>query len=433
MTQPTTNNSPSPISTGTFISIVFALIFAVAAFFSGMTYGSTSGTQGAALFSAFTQQNEPKVSSADMSEFWEVWKLMDDKFATASSSDELSTEEKIQGAISGLVTSYQDPYSVYLVPEDAQAFDEDISGNFSGVGMEVGMRDGMITVISPLPNSPAEEAGVVAGDIIVAIDGESTEQMSIDSAVKRIRGETGADVALTIVRDGKSELLEIVITRENITIPTIETDQQGDIFIISLYSFNALAEANMQEALREYIRSDANKLILDLRGNPGGYLQSAISISSYFLPTGKVVVTESFGDERANQIFRSQGRVIQNFTEDSLVILVDGGSASASEIVAGALTEHNVATLMGSQTFGKGSVQELVNLDSGASLKVTIARWLTPNGTSISDGGLTPDYTVPRTPQQIVDEEDPQLEAAVQYLNGGDISQYTATSTTTEE
>lgn len=433
MTQPTTNNSPSPISTGTFISIVFALIFAVAAFFSGMTYGSTSGTQGAALFSAFTQQNEPEVSSADMSEFWEVWKLMDDKFATASSSDELSTEEKIQGAISGLVTSYQDPYSVYLVPEDAQAFDEDISGNFSGVGMEVGMRDGMITVISPLPNSPAEEAGVVAGDIIVAIDGESTEQMSIDSAVKRIRGETGADVALTIVRDGKSELLEIVITRENITIPTIETDQQGDIFIISLYSFNALAEANMQEALREYIRSDANKLILDLRGNPGGYLQSAISISSYFLPTGKVVVTESFGDERANQIFRSQGRVIQNFTEDSLVILVDGGSASASEIVAGALTEHNVATLMGSQTFGKGSVQELVNLDSGASLKVTIARWLTPNGTSISDGGLTPDYTVPRTPQQIVDEEDPQLEAAVQYLNGEDISQYTATSSTTGE
>jgi carboxyl-terminal processing protease len=242
--------------------------------------------------------------------------------------------------------------------------------------------------------------------------------MTIDEAVKRIRGEKGTEVALKVAREGEMSLLDISITRDNITIPTVETEERDGVFVISLYSFNALAEAKMQQALREYMRSERNKLVLDLRGNPGGFLQSAIGIASYFLPTGKVVVKENFGDTRPEQVFRSQGRVVSEFTPENLVVLVDGGSASASEIVAGALRAHDVATLLGTQTFGKGSVQELVGLDSGASLKVTIARWLTPDNTSISDGGLEPEIEVERTPQQRLDGEDPQLDAAIDFLNG---------------
>jgi carboxyl-terminal processing protease len=327
-------------------------------------------------------------------------------------------DARVYGAIQGLVNSYGDSYTVYLPPEDAETFGEDISGNFSGVGMEVGMRNGLITIISPLPDTPADNAGVLAGDIITRIDDESTEDMTVDQAVKRIRGEKGTEVTLQIAREGELSFIEIVIMRDTITIPTIETEERDDIFIISLYSFNALAEAKMQTALREFVKSDAEKLILDLRGNPGGYLQSAIGISSYFLPTGKVVVQESFGDGRPDQLFRSQGRVIKDFNAENFVVLVDGGSASASEIVAGALAEHGVATLLGTQTFGKGSVQELVDLNSGASLKVTVARWLTPDGTSISNGGLEPEIVIERTPEQRLNDEDPQLEAAIDYLSG---------------
>lgn len=421
--QQSPHDATTPLSTSAYLGIVFSLVFAIVAFFSGVSIGTSSSLQTANLFSFW--QSDPRPVAAEeypeLDEFWRVWDLMEEKFAQATTSDRVSDEERIHGAIQGLVNSYGDSYSVYMPPADAETFGEDISGNFSGVGMEVGMRNGFITIISPLPDTPAENAGILAGDVIAEIDGESTEDMTVDSAVKRIRGEQGTEVVLQIAREGEMALLEIPIVRDKITIPTIETEQREDIFIISLYSFNALAEARMQEALREFVSSDAEKLVLDLRGNPGGYLQSAIGISSYFLPTGKVVVKESFGDGRPDQLFRSQGRVIGDFDPENFVVLVDGGSASASEIVAGALAEHDVATLLGSQTFGKGSVQELIGLDGGASLKVTVARWLTPNGTSISNGGLEPEIEVARTPQQRLDGEDPQLDAAIDFLSGREV------------
>ncbi len=400
-------------------AVIFALVFATVAFFSGLSIGTSNQTQAASLFSFFrSDASVTAEDKADLSEFWRVWDLMEEKFATASSSEQLSAEERIQGAINGLVGSYGDAYSVYLPPEDADAFGEDISGNFSGVGMEVGMRGGMVTVIAPLPDTPAEEAGVLAGDVIAAIDGNSTERMNIDEAVKRIRGEKGSEVVLTIARDGELDFLEIPIVRDTISIPTIDTEVRDGVFIISLYSFNALAESKMQEALREFTRSGADQLVLDLRGNPGGFLQSAVNISSFFLPTGAVIVTEEFGDDRSDRVFRSQGRVVHQFTPERMVVLIDGGSASASEIVAGALSEHGIATLVGSQTFGKGSVQELIDLSSGASLKVTVARWVTPDGTSISEGGLVPEYEIERTAAQRLADEDPQIEAALEILLG---------------
>jgi carboxyl-terminal processing protease len=402
-----------------------AFVFAFSAFFSGIQVGQgvDATEQKASLLSFFTNksQAEAPTSKPDLTEFWKVWELMDEKFANASSSEILSNEERLEGAIEGLVDAFGDPYTVYLPPTDAASFNEDVSGNFSGVGMEVGIRENLVTVISPLPDTPAQRAGIVSGDVVVKIDDVSTEGMRIDEAVKLIRGEQGTVVTLQVFREGELEFLTIPITRDTINIPTVETEQIEDTFILSLYSFNALADDAVKKALKEYTDSGATKLVLDVRGNPGGFLQSAVSIASYFLPAGKVVVSEAFGDESKNEVFRSRGRQVQLFTPENLVVLVDGGSASAAEILAGSLQDHGVATVIGAQTFGKGSVQELVSLDGGASLKVTIARWLTPNGTSISNGGLTPDIMIARTPQQRVAQEDPQKDAAVRFLAGEEV------------
>lgn len=411
----------SPKSSRPLLAIALALLLATATFFSGIHVGSFSSghdtAQSANLMSLFTAKTAIP-EDADLAEFWRVWELLDEKFAFSSSTEEISTEDKIHGAIAGLVRAYGDPYTVFLPPSDAAAFDEDISGNFSGVGMEVGIRDGYVTVIAPLSGTPAEQAGIMSGDVIAAIDDVSTDGMSVDKAVRMIRGEKGTTVTLEIARRGAGELLTIAIVRDQIEIPTIKTERRGDVFIISLYSFNALAEMKMQQALREYVQSDATKLILDLRGNPGGYLQSAVAIAGYFLPTGKVVLREQFSDNATEQVYRSQGKTLREFAPEEIVVLIDGGSASASEILAGALAQHNIATLVGETSFGKGSVQELVPLKSQASLKVTIARWLTPDGTSISEGGLVPDIRVARTIEDRQEERDPQLEAALAVLNG---------------
>lgn len=408
--------SDTPSSQLPLLGIGLAILLATAAFFSGLHAGSSTRLE-ASLGSLFATSYDPTPDqNVDLSEFWQVWNLLNEKFVTSSTTDSVTAQERVWSAIGGLVDAYSDPYTIFLPPEDAEIFGDDISGNFSGVGMEVGMRDNSVTIIAPLPDTPAEKAGLLAGDIIVKIDDLSTDGMSIDKAVRLIRGEKGTEVVLTVYRDGEAEFLEIPVTRDTITIPTSKTEERGDIFIISLYSFNAISEAEMQAALRAFVQSGKKKLILDLRGNPGGFLQSAVSISSFFLPLGEVVVREHFGDGQKEEVYRSLGRDLGRFAPEKMVVLVDGGSASASEIVAGALQEHGAAALVGSQTFGKGSVQELVELKDGSSLKVTVARWLTPDGVSISEGGLTPDIVVERTPQDRIDNVDPQLDAALEFL-----------------
>lgn len=403
-----------------FLGVGLALLLAAGAFFSGVHLGNlqTNEVQMEASIFSFLKRAPQPDAEADLSEFWRVWHMMDEKFVSASSTDGITDEKKLHGAIQGMVQSFGDPYTVFLPPSDAEKFDEEISGNFGGVGMEVGIRNGLTTVIAPLPNTPAEKAGILAADVVTKIDGVSTENMTINEAVTRIRGEKGTEVSLTIYREGETEFLEIPVVRDTITIPTVKTEQQGDVFIIALYSFNALAEMKVQEALREYVQSGATKLVLDLRGNPGGFLQSAVAIASYFVPAGEVVVRENFGDGSEEELYRSSGKSLRDAAPEEMVVLVNGGSASASEILAGALKEHDIATLMGETTFGKGSVQELVDLPEGSSLKVTIARWFTPDGTSISEGGLEPDVFVERTAAQVIAQEDPQLDAAVAWLNG---------------
>lgn len=359
---------------------------------------------------------QPK--GADFSQLWEAWNLLDEYFVQTHASGTIPTaEERVHGAIAGLTDSYGDPYTVFLPPEDAKQFNETISGAFGGVGMELGERNGSLTVITPLKGSPAEAAGIRAGDIVLAIDDVPSEQMAVEAAVKRIRGEIGTQVTLTLKRAGEAKPLLRTITRQTIQIPTINSYKRADgIFVIELYSFTETSPELFRSALRQYFESGSTKLLLDLRGNPGGYLEAAVQMASYFLPVGTTIVTEDYGGKQQNVVHRSLGYNVFANKRLSMAILVDQGSASASEILAGALSQHGVAKLVGTRTFGKGSVQQLLQLGGGAELKVTVAKWLTPNGQSISDGGLAPDIAAERTVEQYQKGLDPQKDAAVAWL-----------------
>ncbi|HEY6020179.1 MAG TPA: S41 family peptidase, partial [Candidatus Paceibacterota bacterium] len=303
----------------------------------------------------------------------------------------------------------------------AEIFNGDVNGSFGGVGMEMGMSDkGDIQVIAPLKDSPAQAAGMLSGDIITSIGTTSAAGMTTDAAVKLIRGPIGTTVTLGVLHQGATKPVSITITRQTINIPIIDTKEDGGVFTISLYSFSQNSADLFKDALRKFIQSGDTKLILDLRGNPGGYLDAAVQMASYFLPVGDTIVTEDTKGHGTNVVHRSLGYNVFANKKLSMAILVDQGSASASEILSGALQQHNVAKLIGTRTFGKGSVQQLVDLGGGAELKVTIARWLTPNGTNISDGGLTPDIKVPAaistTAAQIHTSQDAAYQAATSWL-----------------
>jgi carboxyl-terminal processing protease len=324
--------------------------------------------------------------------------------------------DKVWGAIEGLAASYGDPYTVFFPPVESKVFEEEISGSFGGVGMEIGIDDGVLTVISPLKGTPAYEAGVLAGDKIVAIDDKPALRMNTDEAIKLIRGEIGTKVSITFIRKGVDQPIVKNIIRKAIEIPTVKTKLlPKGVFVIELYNFSATSPNLFRASLREFIESGSDKLVIDLRNNPGGYLEAALDMASWFLPTGKLVVTEDFGEKKDAHEYLSKGYDI--FTDKlKLAILVNEGSASASEILAGALQEYGKATLVGERTFGKGSVQELVPLTSDTSLKITVAHWFTPFGKSISQGGLAPDIEVKLTPENTKGGVDPQLDAAVKYL-----------------
>jgi carboxyl-terminal processing protease len=295
-------------------------------------------------------------------------------------------------------------------------FNDEISGSFSGVGMEIAVQDGILTVIAPLKGSPAEKAGVKSGDKIIRIGEKPAEKLASDRAVQLIRGEEGTSVTITFFREGVVEPLVKTIVRAPIEIPTIATQKTKEgVFVVSLYNFSAVSPNFFRNALREFIESKSDKLVIDLRDNPGGFLEAAMDIASWFLPRGKTIVTEDFGNRKDPEIYRSRGYDIFN-DNLKMVVLINRGSASASEILAGALREYGKAILIGENTFGKGSVQELIEVDDKTSLKVTVAHWFTPNGVSISDGGLKPDIEVKLTAENTKDGADPILNAAVEYL-----------------
>lgn len=385
-----------------------------------LSYGITVIVLVAAIFgfgyyfgSKDVQAETPTVTatSGDLSQFWKIWQILDEKYPDA---EKITRQERIWGAMKGLVDSFNDPYTMYFDPKEAQQFEDSISGEFSGVGIEIGTKDEVLTVIAPVKDSPADKAGIKSGDQILEIDGITTQGMSTDIAISKIRGEKGTTVTLTIFHALEKKSTKVPLVRDTISVPSLETEIKDGAFIISFHSFSATSSTDFKKAIKDFGKSNTSNLIIDLRGNPGGYLEASVDIASWFVPQGKPIVIEDFGDPALEHAYRSKGYVLPKKPSE-FIVLVDGGSASASEILAGALQEYHIAKLVGTQTYGKGSVQELINLSDESALKVTVAKWLTPNRVSISEKGVTPDVIV-ELPENLKEGEDPQFKKAIELM-----------------
>lgn len=409
-------------------AIVSGVVFAILIFSFGYLIG-LRGYFSRNVPDALTQfggANIAQPRDIDFGPVWKAWHIIDDKFvpaAVATSSATTTTDankKRVWGMIQGLAASLDDPYTFFLPPAENKLFEEDISGSFEGVGMEIAVRDEVLTVVSPLKGSPAERAGLKSGDRILKINGEDTRGLDVTEAVKRIRGKGGTAVKLSVLRDGWDAARDFEIVREVINVPIITTeDKGGGVHLIELSSFTSTSPDEFRRALRRFVQSGNTKLIVDLRGNPGGYLEAAVDTTSWFLPLGSIVVTEDYAGNRENIVHRSRGYDI--FNENlKMVILINKGSASASEIMAAALRHWGKAKLVGEPTFGKGSVQELIEITSDTALKITVARWLSPDGMSIPMSGIVPDVEVKLTEKDAEEGKDPQMDKAIELLAASD-------------
>ncbi|MDD5430772.1 MAG: S41 family peptidase [Candidatus Pacebacteria bacterium] len=353
-----------------------------------------------------------QVKNADFGVFWQVWqKLKDEHIKGAEAKD----KDLVYGAIKGLVDSLGDPNTNFLPPSDAKKFEQDVTGSFGGVGAELGMKDGLVVVIAPLAESPAEKAGILAGDKIIEVDHKNIEGLDVNEAVKKIRGEIGTQVTLTVLHNGNEKPVDITITRARIEVPTLKMEmKENNIAHIQLYQFNDNASFLFYKSAISVLFGQSKGIILDLRNNPGGYLEVAVNLAGWFVDRGNVVVTEKFRSGKEAP-FNSNGNAA--LKDIPMVVLMNKGSASASEILAGALRHYVKAKLIGENSFGKGTVQELQTLKDGSEIKITIAQWLLPDGKVLDEAGLKPDIEVKMTEQDIKDKKDPQLDRAIQELN----------------
>lgn len=403
------------------IFLVIVIIFGASG--ASFYYGYKSGTKQSKVIviEGASNINSGKPQDADFSLFWEAWKTLKDKFVDAK---DLSNQNLVYGAISGLFSATNDPYTVFMPPQEAKGFAEEISGQFGGIGIEIGIKDGQLTVIAPLKDTPAEKAGLMAGDMILSINSTSTSGMTSEEAVNNIRGEKGTNVTLLIMRQGWNEPKEFTITRDIIQIPTLDSkflnkngqeDSHGKILYIQLYNFYEKAPTLFYDEAFKAALNAPSGVILDLRNNPGGYLEAAVDIAGFFLNKGETVVSEQFASgEKDDSKTTFSIPLLKNIP---VVVLINKGSASASEILAGALRDDRGVKLVGEKSFGKGSVQEVDTLPNNSIAKITIAHWLTPNGLMIDKNGLTPDYPVSLAADDIKNKKDPQLEKAVEILN----------------
>jgi carboxyl-terminal processing protease len=395
------------------IKSIVVPFFSVVIFFALGVYVGFNNQASIDKIVSISNKEKPVGILTDFSPFWKVWDTIDEKYPNAK---EINDQNRIYGAITGLVNSLNDPYSTFFNPEETKSFEDDISGSFGGIGVEVDIKDKILTVIAPLKDTPGYNAGLKSGDKILKINENLTSNLTIEQAIDLMRGEKGTSVTLTIFREGEEDSMEIKIIRDIINVPVLKTELRKDgVFIITLYSFSANSADLFNTAIKEFKDSKSNKLLIDLRGNPGGYLDSAVSMASWFLPSGKTVVIEDYKNNKKQKIYRSEG---SNIFNDKLkfVILIDNGSASASEILAGAMQDYGLAKIVGEQSYGKGSVQEIVNITPDTILKITVAKWLTPKGTSISEKGLTPDYEVKFTKEDEINKKDPQMDKAIELL-----------------
>lgn len=407
------------------INLIFFLVFPVISFLLGWQLSlqninqreveketelnETIQTNESSHFENFLYKQK-KEKEVDLSVFWEAWNHMEANFLH---HENFKTKEQVYGAAKGLVASLEDPYTVFMDPEEYEKFEEAMSGEFQGIGAEIGYKDGNIVIISPIKGAPAEKAGLRAGDRVFLIDGESTQGMSIQEAVTLIRGPKGEKVELTVLREGAKEPLEIVIVRDNIILDSVEWSIEDGIATIEISQFGNDVLKEFRGAMMEIVLQKPNGIIIDLRNNGGGLLDACVEITSEFLDKKLIVQTRGrkFGDTA--EITAGSGGA---FVETPLIVLINKGSASASEIFSGAIQDHKRGLLIGETSFGKGTVQNVIPMSDGSSLKVTIAEWLTPDGNSINEEGIDPDIEIEMTAEHYENEEDPVMDKARELM-----------------
>lgn len=354
-----------------------------------------------------------KEKDVDLSIFWESWNALESNFLN---QEIFNKKEQIYGATKGLIASVEDPYTVFMTPEDTAKFEASISGEFEGIGAEIAIRDDRLVVVAPLKGAPAELAGINAGDMIYKIDGEPTFGISAEEAVTKIRGPKGEKVTLTVIRKGEDKPLDIEIVRDNILLDSVEFEFREEVAMITITQFGTDVVREFRDIIPQVVLENPKGIILDLRNNGGGLLDAALEIATEFFDQKVIVKTKGrhFGDS-GNLKSGKNGA----FTSTPLVVLTNEGSASASEIFAGAVQDHKRGVVIGKKTFGKGSVQNVVPLSDGSSLKVTIAEWLTPKARSIHEKGIEPNEHIEMTKEDFKNEKDPIRERALEILNSG--------------
>ena len=395
------------------------IIFFVAIAFSGYKVGFFAGKESILrLPPSYLINTEKPIEiggGADFSVFWEAWRKLEMDFLK---KEKIDYQEMIYGAIKGMVTSLGDPYTTFFTPKETEELEEELSGKYEGVGMEVGIRDKKVIVISPLEGTPAQEAGLKPGDKILKVNDTFTENLSLEEVVKIIRGPKDTEVTLLIQRESWTGPKEVILKRTVIKIPTLKWEikeiDDEEILLIKIYQFNKILPQEFRNASFEILGSQARKIILDLRNNPGGYLEVAQYIAGWFLEKGDVVVWQDFGEGKERKAYKAQGS--SEFSKYPLVVLINEGSASGAEILAGALRDVRNVKLIGEKSFGKGSVQEQIFFKDDSSLKVTLSQWLTPNGDSIDGKGLVPDIEVEITEEDWEENRDPQLKKALEII-----------------
>lgn len=370
---------------------------------------NTPSSSSSDIFSFLSTNNDP----ADLTLFWQVWSELNNRFVD---SEKLVTKDLVYGATKGMVAALKDPYTVYMTPDETQEFLSSLEGQLEGIGAEITIKEQALTIVSPVKGSPAEAAGIKPGDIVYKIDGEVTSDISLFEAISKIRGEKGTEVKLTIIRKSAEEPIEVTIVRDTITIDTVTYEaKENNIAYIAIHQFNDRTSQEFSAAIDQVLETKAKGLIIDLRFNGGGYLSSSIDVLSEVIEGRKEVVAIETRNPAENTSLMVDGT--SRVGQIPLVVLVNEGSASASEIVAGAIQDYKRGIVIGVKTFGKGSVQEVVDTFSdGSSLRITIAKWLTPNGRSIEENGIEPDRKVEITTEDITADRDPQLDAAIDYL-----------------
>lgn len=394
------------------LAVVFLIL---SSFYFGFQRGKSSAIQSEKnipLVNSVIENKDSNVSNTlDFSLFWKVWDLLKEKHVNKNSLD---AQQLMYGAIKGMLHATGDPYTNFFDPKETTSFSEQIAGSFEGIGAELGIKDNVLTIIAPLESSPAEKAGLRAGDKIVKIGNKMTSDMSIDEAVDLIRGKKGTQVTITIFREGESTTREVTITREQIEIKSVKWEiKDNNIAYIKINEFGETTADEFRLAATDIKNKNPKGIILDLRNNPGGFVDKCVDIASFFIPKGKVVVIEEDSAGKRSRLYTNGG---DSLSGTPLVVLINEGSASASEILAGALHDDQGITLIGKKSFGKGSVQEFIKLPGGTSTKITVAKWLTPNGDYIMEKGITPDIEADLTLDNFKNGQDPQLDKAMEII-----------------